>query len=40
MKFSIVPRSIPENVEDRRKLAFVLPEYFGDSDGDAVENPA
>jgi 5'-methylthioadenosine phosphorylase len=39
MKFSIMPRSIPENTEDRRKLAFVLPEYFGDSDGDVVENP-
>jgi hypothetical protein len=39
MKFSIMPRSILENVEDRRKLVFILPEYFGDLDGDTVENP-
>ncbi|KAJ3876833.1 nucleoside phosphorylase domain-containing protein [Lentinula edodes] len=28
MKFSIMPRSVEQNVEDRRKLAYVLPEYF------------
>ncbi|TFK33719.1 nucleoside phosphorylase domain-containing protein [Crucibulum laeve] len=28
MKFSIMPRSQLQNPEDRKKLAFVLPEYF------------
>lgn len=37
MKFSIMPRSLPEKPEDLKKLAFVLPEYFGDSNGDVVE---
>ena len=28
MKFSIMPRSEMQNPEDRKKLAYVLPEYF------------
>ncbi|KAK7040748.1 S-methyl-5-thioadenosine phosphorylase [Paramarasmius palmivorus] len=28
MKFSIMPRSVQQKPEDRKKLAFVLPEYF------------
>jgi 5'-methylthioadenosine phosphorylase len=28
MKFSIMPRSERQNVADREKLAYVLPEYF------------
>ena len=36
MKFSIMPRSLPQNVEDQNKLAFVLPEYFGDSGKNSV----
>ena len=37
MKFSIMPRSTTEMPEDRKKLAFVLPQYFGALDGDVVE---
>lgn len=29
MRFSIMPRSGKQNPEDRKKLAYVLPEYFG-----------
>jgi len=29
MKFSIMPRSEKQIPEDRKKLAFILPEYFG-----------
>ncbi|KAJ3821283.1 nucleoside phosphorylase domain-containing protein [Lentinula raphanica] len=28
MKLSIMPRSVQQNIEDRRKLAYILPEYF------------
>ena len=28
MKFSIMPRSVKQNEDDRKKLAYVLPEYF------------
>jgi len=34
MEFSIMPRSLPQNSEDQKKLAFILPEYFGDSGGE------
>ena len=37
MKFSIMPRSLPQDAGDRKKLAFILPEYFGDSDGEVPE---
>lgn len=30
MKFSIMPRSAQQNPDDRKKLAYVLPEYFSD----------
>jgi len=30
MKFGIMPQSDKQNPEDRKKLAFILPEYFGD----------
>lgn len=33
MKFSIMPRSEKQNPEDRKKLAFVLPEYFAGEEG-------
>ncbi|KXN88363.1 S-methyl-5'-thioadenosine phosphorylase [Leucoagaricus sp. SymC.cos] len=36
MKFSIMPHSIKQKAEDREKLAYVLPEYFGDEEGDDV----
>lgn len=28
MKFSIMPRSEKQNPDDRKKLAYILPEYF------------
>jgi len=28
MKFSIMPRSVKQKPEDRKKLAYILPEYF------------
>lgn len=31
MKYSIMPRSEPRNVDDLKKLAFILPEYFAES---------
>ncbi|KAF9457408.1 Methylthioadenosine phosphorylase [Collybia nuda] len=33
MKYSIMPRSNAQDPQDRKKLAFVLPEYFGDVEG-------
>jgi len=30
MKYSIMPRSVQTKEEDRKKLAFILPEYFSD----------
>ncbi|KAJ3503770.1 hypothetical protein NLJ89_g8284 [Agrocybe chaxingu] len=33
MKFSIMPRSVKQKPEDRKKLAFILPEYFSDEEG-------
>lgn len=30
MKFSIMPRSAQQKPEDRKKLAFILPEHFQD----------
>lgn len=38
MKFSIMPRSEKQNVEDRRKLAYVLPEYFAGEEGEDLGN--
>jgi 5'-methylthioadenosine phosphorylase len=34
MKYSIMPRSLPEKPEDLKKLAFILPDYFSYPDGD------
>lgn len=36
MKFSIMPRSQKQNPEDRKKLAYILPEYFAGEEGDDV----
>ncbi|KAG6909548.1 hypothetical protein DXG01_016796, partial [Tephrocybe rancida] len=36
MAFSIMPRSEKQNPEDRKKLAFILPEYFGGEEGKDV----
>ncbi|KAG5633868.1 hypothetical protein DXG03_006551, partial [Asterophora parasitica] len=36
MKFSIMPRSDKQNPEDRKKLAYILPEYFAGEDGEDV----
>ncbi|KAF8075738.1 nucleoside phosphorylase domain-containing protein [Lyophyllum atratum] len=33
MQFSIMPRSEKQNPEDRKKLAFILPEYFSGEEG-------
>jgi len=30
MQYSIMPRSEQQNPEDRKKLAFILPEYFSE----------
>ena len=36
MKYSIMPRSANQKPDDRMKLAYILPEYFGeDEDGSA-----
>ncbi|KAF9040831.1 nucleoside phosphorylase domain-containing protein [Panaeolus papilionaceus] len=36
MKFSIMPRSQKQNPKDRKKLAYILPEYFAGEEGDDV----
>lgn len=38
MKFSVMPISLPLKSGDRRKLTFVLPEYFSESDVDGEVN--
>jgi 5'-methylthioadenosine phosphorylase len=39
MKFSIMPRSAKQDPKDRKKLAYILPEYFGDEEeGQDVSN--
>ncbi|GLB33155.1 putative MEU1 protein [Lyophyllum shimeji] len=38
MKFSIMPRSEKQSPEDRKKLAFILPEYFAGDEGADVSH--
>ncbi|KAF5371522.1 hypothetical protein D9615_009639 [Tricholomella constricta] len=38
MRFSIMPRSEKQNVEDRKKLAYILPEYFAGEEGNVNVN--
>ena len=33
MKYSIMPKSVKQKPEDQKKLAYILPEYFGGEDG-------
>jgi 5'-methylthioadenosine phosphorylase len=37
MRYSIMPRSKAQKHEDRKKLAYILPEYFADEEGEPME---